>query len=172
MKFNDCSSRNWVERQERGSPWRPRRFIQGKCILNLNSSPTSFPSSSASGDDVRRKTSSSSSSSSSYHSSSSGESDTERHKSKKVVKKAQVRKLLALSQASSLYQGLSKGLKVIFTPFSQTRPCGPSWSNSRDVCLCVVCCLCVCPLPRQIHTAMWRTGNLLFTHYNRLLNLS
>ena len=38
----------------------------------------------------RRSSSSSSSSSSSYHSSSSGESDTERHSSKKVVKKTQV----------------------------------------------------------------------------------
>ena len=48
-----------------------------------------YSSSSSGGEEKRRKTSSSSSSSSSYHSSSSGESDTERLKSKKVVKKAQ-----------------------------------------------------------------------------------
>ena len=47
-----------------------------------------YSSSSSGGEDERRKTSSSSSSSSSVSSISSGESDTERHKSKKVVKKA------------------------------------------------------------------------------------
>ena len=32
---------------------------------------------------------------------------------------------------------------------SPTWPSWPSWSSSRKVCLCVVCCFCVCPLPMQ-----------------------
>ena len=47
-----------------------------------------YSSSSSGGEEERRRSSSSSSSSSSVSSISSGESDTERHKSKKVVKKA------------------------------------------------------------------------------------
>ena len=76
------------EREEKEKIRREQNLAKGFKKKTLRVSE--IYSSSSDGEGERRRSSSSSSSSSSYHSSSSGESDTERHSSKKVVRKTQV----------------------------------------------------------------------------------
>jgi len=77
------------EREERDKNRREQNPAKGFKKKTMTVSEI-YSSSSEGEGERRRSSSSSSSSSSSYHSSSSGESDTERHSSKKVVRKTQV----------------------------------------------------------------------------------